>query len=189
MNIPKKKNVFILVAFIAIIATWRVVTYFFDHNGLVGLTPIFAVALFGSAYLRGSLLSVAVPLAALFLSDLVLCFTVYTSFRQGLLYEGWYWVYMSFILIIFAGRRLLRQVSIGNIITAILVSTLIHWLVATLSECVQMQSSGSFMQLYVARLVSAASYELRVLTGTLIYSALLFGGYHLLTTPRLKEAN
>jgi hypothetical protein len=174
------KNHIIVPALIAVIATWRVLTYFIEHGGLYGLTPICAMALFGAAYLRGALLPFLIPIGALFLSDVVLCFTVYEPFRRGLLYEGWQWVYLSFVLIIIAGRLIMRKANIRTAATSILVSSLIHWLVATLSECAQIGSSSGFVELYLERLIPAASYELRVLGGTLLYGALLFGGYHLI---------
>jgi hypothetical protein len=170
----------IIMALITLVAAWRVLTYFIEHNGFYGLTPICAMALFAAAYLRGPLLPFLVPISALFLSDLVLCFTVYAPFRQGLLYEGWQWVYLSFVLIVIAGRLIMTKVNVRTVLTAILVSSLIHWLVATLSECVQIQSSRGFIELYIDRLVPAASYELRVLGGTLLYGAILFGVFHLL---------
>ena len=56
--------------------------------------PIGALALFGGAALPG-VWAFAVPLAALVLSDAVLGF-----------YQGWVWVYGSFVLIVFIGTAL-----------------------------------------------------------------------------------
>lgn len=178
MTNQKSRQPFILFMFIIIIAAWRVLTYFFEHsNTLFSLTPVFAMALFASAYLKGFIQPLIISLSALFISDVILCFTVYASFRQGLLYHGWYWVYGSFLLIILAGKIILMKISIKNIITAVLLSSFIHWIVATASECMTSQSPEPFITRYLSNLLPAAGYELKILAGTLFYSVLLFGGY------------
>ncbi|HRA74255.1 MAG TPA: hypothetical protein PLB11_15700, partial [Flavobacterium sp.] len=56
-------------------------------------TPIGAIALFGGTFLKDKKMAFGLPLAALLVSDLLL-----QLIKPGsAFYEGWFWVYLSFI--------------------------------------------------------------------------------------------
>jgi hypothetical protein len=181
MTLHSSRKNLILVLFILAAAAWRILGYFFEHNGIFGLTPLFAIALFSGAYLAGNFKAVAIPLSVLFISDLVLTFTVYSQYRQGLLYSGWQWVYLSLLLITLIGKIFLKRVNAKNLISAAFLSSLTHWLVATLPECTA--------ETYVHRLTSAAGYELRILAGTLVYGFLLFGVYEWMKSGAMRRGS
>jgi len=162
----------ILLLFILVTAAMRL----FAINGygpLTVFTPIGAMALFGGAYFTGNVKPFAFPLLTLFISDLVLSFTVYAPFRSGLLYAGWYWTYGAFALMTIAGKLIIRDITIKNIVIAVIVSTLIHWLVSDIGGC--LVENKFSLPVYYARLISAIPYEWRFLAGTAIYSTILFG--------------
>jgi hypothetical protein len=164
----------ILLVIILITAAMRL----FAINGygpLTVFTPIGAMALFGGAYFTGNVKPFAFPLLTLFISDLVLSFTVYAPFRDGLLYSGWYWTYGAFALMTIAGKLIIRDITIKNIVIAVIVSTLIHWLVSDIGGCL-VENKFSF-PVYYARLITAIPYEWRFLGGTAIYSAIMFGSF------------
>src|SRR5690349_13139983 len=99
------------------------------HNGdhatiLSNFTPIGAMALFGGSYFKGKARPFVFPLLTLFLSDLVLSFTVYDSYRSGLLYTGWIWTYIAFALMVLAGKLLLQQVTAKRLVLSVVVVTL-----------------------------------------------------------------
>jgi hypothetical protein len=159
-----------------------------DYHSLMVFTPIGAMALFGGAYFTGNIKPLAFPLLALFLSDLVLSFTVYAPYRNGLLYSGWFWIYLAFALMTVAGKLLLKRVTLRSVVLAILVTVLIHWLVSDIGGCVMAGASDAFLTVYGRRLVTAIPYELRFLAGTAIYSTILFGMFEwlLAKNPSLK---
>jgi hypothetical protein len=179
LHLSRKNH--ILVLFILATAAWRILGYFLQHGGIFSLTPLFAIALFSGAYLTGKLKAIAIPLSVLFISDVVLTFTVYSEYREGLLYSGWQWVYVSFLLITLIGKIFLKRVNATNLISAAFLSSLTHWLVATLPECTA--------QNYADRLTSAAGYELRILAGTLVYSFLLFGAYEWMKSGVMRRGS
>ncbi|THU41465.1 hypothetical protein FAM09_04980 [Niastella caeni] len=145
-------------------------------------TPIGAMALFGGAYFSGNVKPFAFPLLTLFISDVVLTFTLFSDseYRDGLLYNGWVWTYGAFALMTIAGKLIIRDVTVKNIVIAVIVSTLIHWLVSDIGACV-VEKEFTF-SLYTQRLITALPYEWRFLGGTAIYSALLFGLFEWLQT-------
>jgi hypothetical protein len=131
------------------------------------------MALFGGAYFRGNVKPYAFPLLTLFISDLVLSFTILSPFRVGLLYGGWFWTYLAFALMTVAGKLIIRDISIKNIAIATIVATLIHWLISDIGAC--MLENKLTFAFYLQRLVTAIPYEWRFFGGTAIFSAAMFG--------------
>ncbi len=166
----------ILIAFTIIIALLRILTPYAEHSGsILTLTPMGALALLGGAYFKGNVKPFFIPLAALFVSDVILCATIYSKFSNGILYPGWVWVYLSFVLMIVVGKFLIKRRKLVNLLPAVITATLIHWLVANLSGCLDSTSSPEFLTAYSMKLVSGINYELRFLLGTAIYGILMFG--------------
>ncbi|HTE12801.1 MAG TPA: DUF6580 family putative transport protein, partial [Chitinophagaceae bacterium] len=113
--------------FILIVAAIRVgINSSGQLHPLANFSPIGAMALFGGAYFTKRSSSFAVPLVTLFISDTILALTVYSKYSHGILYSGWYWVYGAFALMVVAGKLLIRQVTIKNILVASLTIMLIH---------------------------------------------------------------
>jgi hypothetical protein len=173
MSVPKidPRNA-VLLLFIIATAVLRIAS-FSGWGPLTVFTPIGAIALFGGAYFRGNVKPYAFPLLTLFISDLVLSFTILSQFRQGLLYSGWYWTYAAFALMAIAGKLIIRNITIKNIAIATVIATLIHWLISDIGACV-VENKMTFA-FYLQRLVTAIPYEWRFFGGTAIFSAIMFG--------------
>ena len=84
--------------------------------------PIGALALFGGAALPG-VWAFAVPLAALVLSDAALGF-----------YQGWVWVYGSFVLIVLIGTALRQRRTAPRVAGAALASSVVFFSVTNFGE-------------------------------------------------------
>lgn len=84
--------------------------------------PIGAMALFGGAVLSG-VWAFAVPIAALFFSDLVLGS-----------YPGWIWVYGSFVLIVLIGRVLRTRRTVVRVAAAALISSVAFFVITNFGE-------------------------------------------------------
>jgi hypothetical protein len=173
MSVPKinPRNA-VLLLFIVATAILRIAS-FSGWGPLTVFTPIGAMALFGGAYFRGNVKPYAFPLLTLFISDLVLCFTILSPFREGLLYGGWFWTYAAFALMTIAGKLIIRNITIKNIAIATIVATLIHWLISDIGAC--MLEHNLTLAFYLQRLVTAIPYEWRFFGGTAIFSAIMFG--------------
>ncbi len=146
-------------------------------------SPIEAIALFGGAYFVNRSWAVLAPLAAMFLSDLVL----------GLVQGGIYFEYFAsaHFLSIYAcialsavlGFGLRDRVQSGRVLGYSLAGSLLFflvtnfavWLTAT-DVAFHPACSASLGACYVAGL----PFLQWTVLGTLFYSALLFGGYELL---------
>src|SRR5215213_4829655 len=148
-----------LLAIIVAVAVLRVLTNLTDHLGPISnFTPIGAMALFGGASFRGKIKPFFFPLLALFISDLVLSFTVYDSFRSGILYSGWYWTYAAFALMVIAGKLLVKTFNARNILIAVVAATVIHWLVSDIGGCLNEATTEAMLYRYGQRLISAIPY-------------------------------
>ena len=180
MSVPKinPRNV-VLLLIILVVAVLRLAS-FSGWGPLTVFTPVGAMALFGGAYFSGNIKPFAFPLLTLFISDLVLSFTIFSQLRTGLLYSGWYWTYGAFALMTIAGKLIIRNITVTNIAIATIVATLIHWLVSDIGGCI-INNHFTF-SVYSARLTTAIPYEWRFLGGTAIYSAIMFGVFEWLQT-------
>jgi len=192
MSIPKfSPRMAVLLLIIVIVAGLRLVANFVSDPGpLAVFTPIGAMALFGGAYFRGNVKPFVFPLLTLFVSDVVLSFTVYSSFRSGLLYGGLYWTYGAFALMTIAGKFIIKNVNVKNVVISVIVATLIHWIVSDIGGCLREPNATAMFSLYLQRLITAIPYEWKFLAGTAIYSAIMFGVFEWMQKkyPVLKVA-
>lgn len=178
MNVQKTNSANgILFITIVIVAALRIAALYAGSAlpEWMNFTPIGAMALYGGAYFNSRVKSFAFPLLALFISDVILSYTIYAPYRTGLLYAGWYWTYAAFALMVIVGKLLLNHITAYRIITAVIATTIIHWLVSDIGGCVV--NGAPSLQIYGQRLITAIPYELRFLAGTAFYSALMFGSF------------
>jgi hypothetical protein len=140
-------------------------------------TPIGAMALFSGAYFGRRGLAFVAPLAALFLSDLVLGF-----------YHGMGTVYFSVALIVMLGAIALRRASAPRVGVAAIASSVLFFAITNFG----MWLFSGFYPLTAAGLaacfVAAIPFFQNTVAGDLFYAALLFGGFVLAErfVPRLR---
>ncbi len=145
-------------------------------------SPITAMALFGGAYFARNLgkgWALALPVAALFLSDLVLGFH---SLMPA--------VYGSFMMVALLGMALgpkpsalrVGLASVSGSILFFVITNLAMWWTAGMYE----KTSAGLVQCFVM----ALPFFQQALAGDLVYSAVLFGGWALATKalPQLRVA-
>ena len=142
------------------------------------MASITAVALFGGAYLSDRRLAFLVPMAALFLSDLVLG-----------LYSHMEIVYGSFALVVCLGLLLRKRRTPLRIAGAALSSSILFFVITNFGV-------WAFGSLYprtfaglVACYVAAIPFFQNTLMGDAFYTAALFGGFALAERwiPALRE--
>jgi hypothetical protein len=179
MTIQKMNTRNLLVTiFILIIAAMRVgINSSGQLHPLSNFSPIGAMALFGGAYFTKRSTSFAVPLLTLFISDTILALTVYSKYSHGILYGGWYWVYGAFALMVVAGKLLIKEVTVKNVLIAALTITFIHWIVSDIGVWLNGTTYPKTMAGWLACLAAAIPFEINFLLGTVLYAAVMFGGF------------
>lgn len=133
------------------------------------LTSVAAVALFGGAYFQDRRLAFAVPLGALFVSDLVLG-----------LYAGMPLVYLSFALIVGVGLWLRSRRRPLIIAGAALASSLLFFAVTNFGVWASGQLYPRNLAGLIACYTAALPFFRNTLEGDLVYTLILFGGFALL---------
>ncbi len=139
-------------------------------------TPIGAIALFGGAYLKNKYHAFLIPIASLWLSDLILnnfIFTFYSDFTW--FYPGFLWQYISFTLIIVLGYFFLKKINFKNVFITAISSSLLFFIITNFGVWI----SGSMYTLDFQGLITCYVMALPFFKGTLLgfmcYSAFLFG--------------
>jgi hypothetical protein len=139
------------------------------------VTPIAAMALFGGAFLANRRLALAVPLAAMLLSDVVLGLTVYGNvlfFSQPV-------VYLALLATVAIGRLLRGNKSPHRVLLAALASSLMFFVVTNFavwaSERLYSRDWSGLLACYIA----AIPFFRNSVAGDLAFVVILFGGYAL----------
>ncbi|HEY4694523.1 MAG TPA: DUF6580 family putative transport protein [Candidatus Nanoarchaeia archaeon] len=149
--------------FVLIAATLRVVPH------APNFAPIGAMALFGGAYL-GRKWAIALPLVAMFLSDLFIGFDSLTSRLT---------VYGSFALIGLIGMWLKNHRSFQNVVLAALGSSVLFFVTTNFGVWAFGTLYPKTAEGLVACFVAAIPFFRNTLMGDLFYTTVFFGGYEL----------
>ncbi len=165
-----------LILFILAIGLSRVlIPLIGDLEGLANYSAIGALAIFGAAYFNNNVKSFSFPILTLLFSDILLSLTVYKSYSSGFLYEGWYWVYAAFALMVVAGKLVMKKVNVLSFLAATLITVLIHWIVTDFGIWYGSAFYPQTLAGFWTVLAAAIPFEFRFLYGTLGYGAVMFG--------------
>jgi hypothetical protein len=177
MNTKQLQPKFLLVATIVLVfAAFRVFFPGFNSE-FANYTPIGAIAIFGGVMFSNRWQSILIPVAIMFISDLIIN-KLYYNF--GFFYTGWVWTYVAFALMAVASRFIMKKTTLVNTVISIVVATLIHWIVTdTAVWAIGCGSATPFYSKDFAGLVdchiAAIPFELKFLAGTAAYTAVMFG--------------
>ena len=144
-------------------------------------SPLGAIGLFGAAHLTKKWQAFLIPILATFLSDLFINNVIYAQYYPHFtwFYEGFYWQYISYLLIIITGIFLLKKTDTPRIVIAALSSTVIFFLVSNIGCWVgnpaYPQNIAGLMTCYNA----GVPFIQGTLLGDLFYSGVLFGAFYL----------
>ena len=153
-----------IVSIILVLAIYRVVPH--PPN----VSPVAAMALFGGAYFADRKLAFIIPLFALVVSDLIIG-----------LHDTLPFVYGAFAITVMAGIWLRDKLSLMSIAGTALASSLLFFVVTNFGVWLFNQglyplTFEGLLQSYVAGI----PFYSNTLIGDLFFTALLFGGFHLL---------
>jgi hypothetical protein len=170
----------ILLLIVALVTILRTVAPFSDNFGqIANFSAVGAITLFSGTYFKNTLQSFAVPILTLLLTDIILATTIYKEYSNGFLYEGWYWTYIAFALMVLATRFISKKVNVLNFVLGTISVVLIHWIVTDLGVWYGSNYPQTLAGFW-AVLVLAIPFELRFLYGTIAYGILMFGAFELL---------
>ncbi len=163
----------ILIAIIFVAALSRLVPH------MTNFSPFGAIALFGAAYFYKKWQAFFIPLVATWFSDLIINNTIYahsyTSFTW--FYEGFYWQYISYLLIAAFGLFIIKKVKMSNVILGALGSTFIFFIITNfgswIGNAMYPQNFGGLVTSYIAGI----PYLKGTLLSNMLYSGVLFGSF------------
>lgn len=175
----------VLAALILLAGLYRLAMASGTLSPLANFTPLGAMALFGGCYYQDKWKAYLVPLITLWLTDIIL--NRFIFFHEWVFfYDGFFWVYASFALMVLIGHYI-KRVSVRNIVIAAIAGALIHWIVSdfgvwlgggtdiTTGLPYTRDWQGFWKCLYLA-----LPFMRNLLFGNLVFGALLFGCFELM---------
>jgi len=146
-------------------------------------SPIAAIGLFGAAHFTKKWQAFLVPLLAIWLSDLVINNFVYTYQGSEFIwfYGGFYWQYLSYVLIIFSGHLIFKnKISIRTSLGGIFASSGIFFIVSNFGVWV----TSAMYPKTISGLTMCYAAGIPFLNNTVysdaLFTTVLFGMYYLL---------
>ena len=189
MERKSNARLLVLLTFIALIIGLRMIAPLSpDFRLFANFSGVGAVAIFSGSYIKNRFSAYVLPMLVLLLSDLGLAMTMGVNYG---FYQGWYYTYVAFALMVLAAQLLVNKVTITNVFGASLVGVFIHWIISDFGvwygSTYYPQTAAGFW----ACLVAAIPFELNFLYGTLVYSAIMFAGFEALKSkfPSLKYSS
>lgn len=152
------------------------------HN----FTPLGAMALFGGAYFGRRVVAVLAPLAALWISDLILNNLILKPQFPQYYPEGFIWfnsisIYLAFVLIAVLGWTILHKTSVPRLLGASFGASALFFLVTNFAvwqgSSVYPQNPGGLIACYVAGI----PFFWNTLLGDLTYTVIMFGAFALVS--------
>lgn len=147
-------------------------------------TPLGAMAIFGAAYFSKRYLVFLVPLAALWISNLLLdnllYAKLYPEFYAGFTWFGNAWTYLGIALIAVLAMITLKKVSVPALFGTSIGASVLFFLVSNFGSWIGSpfypQNIGGLMASYGAGL----PFFWSTLAGDLFFTGVLFGGFYLI---------
>ena len=172
LNMDNKARLLALVVAIFAAAAMRLVPH--PPN----FAPIAAMALFSGAYLPQRPIAFLAPLAALFLSDLVLGF-----------YPELIFVYLSVAATVLIGWLVSKRKTVLRVGAAALASSILFYVVTNFGVWLLADFYPKTLAGLAACYVAAIPFFQNTLAGDLVFTALLFGGFALAErlVPALRQ--
>jgi len=147
------------------------------------LTPIAAMALFAGTYIDKKQYAFAIPIAAMFASDLII------GLHANILA-----VYVGFAITVLIGMAIRKRVNVGSVLLASLISAVIFFLITNFSAWlvdrlyphpIYPQTFAGLLECYGMGLAffrdfnQGFSFFLNDVLGTVFYSAVFYGAFYL----------
>ena len=146
-------------------------------------SPMAAIGLFGAAHFAKKWQAFFIPLIGIWISDLVINNYVYSSSSSNIVwfYSGFYWQYISYILIIFAGLFIFnRGISLTKTFGGMISSSGIFFFVSNFGVwaggTMYPKNFGGLITCYAA----GVPFIHNTIISDVLFTTVLFGTYYLL---------
>lgn len=146
-------------------------------------SPMAAIGLFGAAHFAKKWQAFFIPLIGIWVSDLVINNYVYSSSSSNFVwfYSGFYWQYISYILIIFAGLFIFnKSISLTKMFGGMISSSGIFFLVSNFGVwtggTMYPKNFGGLITCYAA----GVPFIHNTIISDILFTTVLFGTYYLL---------
>lgn len=142
-------------------------------------SPLAAMGIFGAAFFDKKWLAYLTPFLALFLSDLVINNVIYAQYYSSFtfFYEGFYWQYLSYALIITLAFVTLKKVNLKNVIGTSLLSSIIFFVISNFGAWLTSGMYPANLSGMVSCYVAALPFFPGSFVGDLFYCGIMFGAY------------
>ncbi|MCS6983595.1 MAG: hypothetical protein NZM25_00520 [Leptospiraceae bacterium] len=152
--------------------------------------PMTAMALFSGAMVSPFLMSLLLFLGSLWLSDLLVNNLLFHEFfgRFVFFYDGFYWQYLSYLLISLWGRIAIRKFAFYPIIGSLLSSSVLFFLLSNFGVWLLGKLYPLTLEGLVQCYIAALPFFRNALLGDLTYGALLFGAVGLAYKSSKRES-
>jgi hypothetical protein len=164
----------VLLTIIISISLVRIVNASGQH-ALANFSPIGAMALFAGNYFSERWKAYLFPLLTLWISDLVICNTIYYQ-EWHWFYGGFYWTYISFILMVVIGS-FIRKVTIKSIMISAVLAALTHYLISDFGVWIGGTLYPKTFEGFIACYLAAIPFLKNMLLGNILFSFLIFGAF------------
>lgn len=171
----------VLSAMVAFTVIYRLLVHYAAGAMPWNFTPVEATALFGGAYFADRRLGIAIPLIAMVIADCLIAFTLPAAWVRDWL-GTLPFVYLCIALTAVGGFALRGRVSAPKVLGGALASAVLFFLVTNFATWLTARPdagaacTGTLTACYVAGI----PFFKGTLYGTVLWSALLFGGFALL---------
>lgn len=174
MNFLSKNSSIFAISAITIISLTR----FLPHPP--NFTALGAMAIFGGAIFSSNILRYAVPLLALFFTDVILNNFVYQISNDFVLfYEGFAFTYLGIALIVLLSATFLKKLKAVHIFGTSIVASFVFFVVSNFGVWMSGMLYPKTIEGLIGCYVAGLPYLLNGLAGDLFYSGVLFGAYYL----------
>ena len=153
-----------------IIATIFALALFRLGQWIPNVSPIAAMALFAGAQFTDRKMAFIVPLSALLLSDLLLG-----------LHSSMLFVYAAFAIIVALGRLIRHRQDFWSVLLATLGGSLLFFLLTNFGSWLSHDNYAADISGLMQSYIAGIPFYRNTLIGDLLFSALLFGGYQLIS--------
>lgn len=141
------------------------------------IAPIAGMALFGAAYYSKKYWAYLVPIASMWVSDLILNNLVYAQYFDSFVwfYSGSLFTYVAFALIVLMGSITLKKKSVGSVLFSALGASVIFFIVSNFGVWLTSPTYAKSWEGLTTCYIAAIPFMQNTLIGDLCYTAVLFG--------------
>jgi hypothetical protein len=180
MNKKQGIQIFLVAVLILVAGFSRLLPHM--HN----FSPILGMSLFGAAFIKRKSLAFIIPISVIMLSDLFLQQVVYPDYQ--LFYEGWYFQYIAYTLVILAGFGIFEKVNFGRVVIGALAAALIFFIVTNFGAWISLpeytKTPSGLLQAYIAGI----PFFRGTLSSSVLFTGLLFTCYYLIQRFLIAKA-